>query len=58
MRVAIYGRHSTDMQNPMSTQDQLRLCKEEAKKHDWQVVAEYSDEAISGSSLHRPGIRN
>ena len=57
MRVAIYGRHSTDMQNPMSTQDQLRLCREEAKKQGWEVVAEYSDEAISGSSLHRPGIQ-
>lgn len=57
MRVAIYGRFSTDMQSDASIADQFRLCEEQAKREGWCVVDRFSDHAISGASLLRPGIQ-
>ncbi|HLY89444.1 MAG TPA: recombinase family protein [Acetobacteraceae bacterium] len=38
--------------------DQLRICREQATRDGWQVVAVYKDAAISGSSVTlRPGIQ-
>lgn len=56
-RVALYMRYSSDMQNPKSIEDQLQMCKELAERMGWKVVKPYSDAAISGASLHRPGIQ-
>src|SRR5262249_40183006 len=39
-------------------EDQLRLCRERADKQGWAVIGEYSDRAISGASLVRPGIQS
>ena len=40
-----------------SPPDQFRLCREYAKRQGWQLVESYSDQAISGASLLRPGIQ-
>lgn len=57
-RVAIYARYSTDMQNPASCEDQIRLCRDRAAREGWTVSAVYEDSAISGSHMIlRPGIQ-
>lgn len=50
MRVALYARFSSDLQNERSAADQLALCRNWAEKHGMAVVAEYRDEAVSGAS--------
>ncbi len=57
MKVAIYARYSSDNQRDASIADQLRMCRLHAEKQGWQVVEEYTDHAISGASLLRPGIQ-
>jgi hypothetical protein len=56
-KVAIYARYSSDSQREASIEDQFRLCREYAKRQGWQLVESYSDQAISGASLLRPGIQ-
>ncbi len=55
---AIYARFSTDLQRDASIDDQNRYCREYAARHGIDVVAAYSDRAISGVSLMRSGIQN
>lgn len=57
MRVAIYARYSSDNQRDASIEDQVRLCKERAAKEGWLVSNIYTDHAISGASLMRPGVQ-
>ncbi|KTT73842.1 recombinase family protein [Sphingomonas sanguinis] len=57
MKVAIYARYSSDNQRDASIADQLRICRAHAEKQGWQIVEEYTDHAISGASLLRPGIQ-
>lgn len=58
MKVAIYARYSTDNQRVASIADQFRVCLGHAEKQGWSVVEQYSDQAISGSTLIlRPGIQ-
>lgn len=57
MKVALYARYSSDNQRDASIADQLRICREHAGKQGWVIVEEYSDHAISGASLLRPGIQ-
>ena len=54
---AIYARYSSDLQRDASIEDQIRLCKERAKREGWRVVNCYTDHAISGASLIRPGMQ-
>lgn len=56
LRVALYARFSSDLQNAASIEDQLRLCRERAAREGWQVVGSYEDAATSGATLMRPGI--
>lgn len=57
-RVALYARYSSDNQREASIEDQFRICRDHAKRADWQVVATYKDAAISGSSmLLRQGLQ-
>lgn len=57
MRVAIYSRYSSDLQDPRSIADQIAAAREYAQRNEWTIVAEYQDAAISGSSKHnRPGL--
>jgi DNA invertase Pin-like site-specific DNA recombinase len=57
MRVACYARYSSENQREASITDQLRLCRLHAERHSWTIVEEYSDHAVSGASLLRPGIQ-
>ena len=57
MRAAIYARYSSDNQRDASITDQLRVCRLRAEKEGWEIVEEYTDHAISGASLLRPGIQ-
>ena len=57
MRAALYARYSSDNQRDASIEDQLRLCREYTQRQGWTVADSYSDRAISGASLLRPGIQ-
>jgi site-specific DNA recombinase len=57
MKVALYARYSSDNQRDASIEDQLRLCRLHAERQGWTVVDSYSDRAISGATLLRPGIQ-
>ena len=57
MKVALYARYSSDNQRDASIEDQLRLCRLHAEKQGWAIVDSYTDRAISGASLLRPGIQ-
>ena len=54
---AIYACYSSDLQRDASIEDQIRLCKERAKREGWRVVNCYTDHAIPGASLIRPGMQ-
>jgi len=56
-RVALYARYSSDNQRDASIEDQLRQCREYADRQGWTIVDSYSDRAVSGASLIRPGIQ-
>jgi site-specific DNA recombinase len=56
-KVALYARYSDELQSPTSIDDQLRICRERAKREGWQVVAEYTDKAITGSIMGRSGLQ-
>ncbi|MBP2231964.1 DNA invertase Pin-like site-specific DNA recombinase [Azospirillum agricola] len=58
MKVALYARYSSDNQRDASIEDQLRLCRSHAERQGWRVIDSYSDRAISGSSLLRPGVQD
>ena len=57
MNVAIYARYSSENQRDASIEDQFRICREFARKQGWHIQREYSDHAISGASLMRPGFQ-
>ena len=57
-RVALYARYSDDKQSAASIEDQFLICREQAKREGWHIVANYKDAAISGASvILRPGIQ-
>jgi site-specific DNA recombinase len=58
-RVAIYARYSADIQNPASVDDQVALCRKAITDHfgGVDIVTVFSDAAISGATLQRPGIK-
>ena len=57
-RVAIYARFSTDRQRDTSIDDQVRRCRQYIAESggDSSQATVFSDFAISGSSLDRPGF--
>ncbi|HWE17072.1 MAG TPA: recombinase family protein [Hyphomicrobiaceae bacterium] len=58
MRVAIYARFSSDLQDARSITDQIAMACQHAAKQGWLVAAEFTDAAISGASMaNRPGLR-
>jgi DNA invertase Pin-like site-specific DNA recombinase len=57
LKVAIYARYSSDNQRDASIADQLRVCREFAKRQDWTIIDEFSDHAVSGAPLFRPGFQ-
>jgi site-specific DNA recombinase len=58
VKVAIYARYSSDNQRDASIADQLRVCREFARRHDWTIVDEFTDHAMSGATLLRPGFQS
>ena len=56
-RVALYARYSSDMQRDASIEDQLRVCREHAAAQNWRITDSYTDRALSGASLIRPGLQ-
>ena len=57
MRAVIYARYSTDLQSASSIDDQVRLCRERLAREGHELVKVYSDRAMSGATLIRPGIQ-
>ena len=55
--VAIYARYSSDNQRDASIEDQIRVCQERAKREGWRIHNCYTDHALSGASLMRPGVQ-
>lgn len=58
-RIAIYARYSTDLQNPSSIDDQVTLCRSlisDQLNSDPHAATVFSDAALSGASMERPGI--
>lgn len=53
-KVAFYGRYSTTLQTEQSIEGQLHVCQKYAEQNDLQIIAEYIDRAISGTSDKRP----
>jgi site-specific DNA recombinase len=58
MRAVIYARYSTDLQSAASIDDQVRLCRERIAQEKHRLVQVYSDRAMSGATLMRPGIQS
>jgi DNA invertase Pin-like site-specific DNA recombinase len=57
MKVAIYARYSSENQRDASIADQFRICREFAQRQGWHVASEYSDHAVSGATIMRPGFQ-
>ena len=56
-RAALYARFSSELQNESSIEDQLVLCRNFCLQEDYAIVAEHSDRALSGASVHgRAGL--
>lgn len=56
-RVAVYARYSTDKQDARSIDDQVRRCRGFAANRGFEVVATFSDAAISGSHMEREQLQ-
>ena len=54
MKVAIYARYSTDLQDKTSIAGQIANCEAVAKQNDWRIVDHYQDAAQSGNDDNRP----
>jgi site-specific DNA recombinase len=59
MKVALYGRFSTEGQRETSIEDQNRNCERRAAQEGWTITARYHDKGISGShdEKGRPGYK-
>lgn len=55
---AIYARYSSELQTDASIDDQLRICRAKAAAEGWAIVGTYTDRAISGASMIRPGLQS
>ena len=59
MKIAFYGRFSSDSQRETSIEDQFRLIERWAQRQGHKIVAKFSDLAISGASLKLlPGLQS
>jgi site-specific DNA recombinase len=59
MRYVIYARYSSDLQRQSSIEDQMRKCHEYGRNQGWipAIDGTFTDEAISGVSIDRPGLQ-
>ncbi len=58
MKVAIYARYSSANQSEKSIDDQIRVCQKYIETNGYSFSEEhiFTDEALSGSLLQRPGL--
>jgi site-specific DNA recombinase len=58
-RCAIYARYSSEKQNPLSPDQQIRKCREYAGRNGLHVLTDFifADEAISGASDDRAALQ-
>ena len=58
MKVAIYARYSSENQSEKSIDDQIRVCQKYINENDLILDEKhiYTDQALSGSLLQRPGL--
>ena len=56
-RAVIYARYSSNNQRDASIEDQVRLCEEFVVSSGWTTSGVFSDVALSGANLLRPGIQ-
>lgn len=54
MNIVIYARFSSHSQTEQSIEGQLQVCYEYAKRQGYNVIGEYIDRAISGTTDNRP----
>ncbi len=54
MNIVIYARFSSHSQTEQSIEGQLQVCHEYAKRQGYNVIGEYIDRAISGTTDNRP----
>src|SRR6185437_4874265 len=57
MKAALYSRFSTDKQRDASIADQERECERVALAAGLEIVARFSDQAMSGGTAQRPGYQ-
>jgi|LGOV01.1.fsa_nt_gb DNA invertase Pin-like site-specific DNA recombinase/uncharacterized Zn finger protein (UPF0148 family) len=54
MKAVIYARYSSSKQTEQSIDGQKRVCLDYAKQNNLEIVGEYIDRAISGTTSKRP----
>ncbi len=57
IRAVVYARYSSDNQRDASIEDQVRQCRARIDREDWALTQVYSDAAISGATVLRPGYQ-
>jgi site-specific DNA recombinase len=57
MRAVIYARYSSDRQREASIEDQVRTCRAWVEREGADLVATYTDHAVSGQIRMRPGYQ-
>lgn len=57
MNAVIYARYSSDNQREESIDAQLRFCRKHCKDRGYNVVHEYTDEAVSATTDKRPAYQ-
>jgi site-specific DNA recombinase len=58
IRVALYTRFSSDLQNDKSIDDQIAFCREICAREQFAVTMMFEDRELSGSSaINRPGFQ-
>ena len=58
-RCAVYARYSSEKQNPLTVDQQIRKCREHAQRNGWLILEDhlYADEAVSGASTDRAALQ-
>ena len=57
MKAVIYARYSSHAQREESIEGQLRVCYDYAARQGFDVIDEYIDRAISGTTDERPSFQ-
>ncbi len=57
MNIVIYARFSSHSQREESIEGQLKVCYAYAKQHNYTVIEEYIDRAMTGTNDNRPAFK-